>query len=230
MDEWEGADWPAAAILINGRDLTRVVGGDSFVGFDPDEILGDDEPLIPEALPRRVAVYRCQCGEPGCGCIAPQIQREGDEIVWHDARDFTGVFAKPVLNGETPSGGTRLRMPELRFDAAQYENEVRRASGDRSWESARRAAARILKGALADADSLVRAGYVVQWAAPTRDHPDGFSVSLLDRSRVQVVVELRARPEDPRRWAAELAELLLTNEPDMWNVTFRGNYVWPAAT
>ena len=228
VDEWEGTDWPAVTILIDGSDLSRVVGGDSFVGFDPDDILGADEPLIPDVLPRRVAVYRCQCGEPGCGCLAPQIRREGDDIVWSDARDYTGVFARPLLTGEVPPGGTRLRMPVLRFDAGQYEEEVRRASKDRSWETDRRATARILRSTLTDAETLRRAGYTVQWAAPTRERAESFSVSLLDRGRVQVVVEANAPVQQPREWAAELAALLLAVEPEKWNVTFRGNFAWPA--
>lgn len=81
---------------------------------------------------------------------------------------------------------------------------------------------------LSDTDALLRAGYVVQWAAPMRHHVDRFSVSLLDPSRVQVVVEVAAPAQEPQRWAAALAELLLTNEPDTWKVTFRGNFEWPA--
>lgn len=228
MDEWEGPDWPAVAILIDGRDLSELAGTDSYVGFDPDAILGPDQPLMPDVLPRRVAVYRCQCGEAGCGCIAPQIHREGDAIVWSDARDVTGVFMRPLVKGEAPSGGRALPMPLLRFDAAQYEAEVRRASNDRSWESDRRATARVLRAALGGAEPLQRAGYAVQWAGPMRDRPDTFSVSFLDPSRVQVVVEVTASAREPQLWANALAAALLKKRPEKWNVTFRGNHAWPS--
>ena len=42
-------------------------------GFDPRQILGAPFPLLPVDLGRRVAVYRCSCGQPGCGVIAPVI-------------------------------------------------------------------------------------------------------------------------------------------------------------
>jgi hypothetical protein len=46
---------------------------------------------------------------------------------------------------------------------------------------------------------------------------------------VQLVVEARAPVQQPREWAAELAALLLAVEPEMWNVTFRGNHAWPVS-
>jgi len=227
VDEWEAPDWPVVTILVDGRELTDVVGGRSFVGFDPDQILSDEEPLVPGVLPERIAVYRCHCGEPGCGCLAPLIIRRGSEILWRDARDYTGVFVKPSLDRPPTATGTRLRMPELRFDAAQYEAEVRRAAQDRSWETDRRATARLLRSMLGESESLLGAGYGLQWVVPERNAVPTFSVSLLDPSRVQVVVEVEAPAQDPDKWAAELAQTLLAKRPEEWRVAFRGNFEWP---
>jgi hypothetical protein len=44
--------------------------------------------------------------------------RVGEEVHCRDFRDFSGAS---------------LPIPTLRFDAAQYEAEVERASKDRSW-------------------------------------------------------------------------------------------------
>ncbi len=146
--------------------------------------------------------------------MTPQIHRDGDEIVWSDARDYTGVFVGPRALGEVPPGRTRLAMPVLRFDADQYEAEVRRATNDRSWETDQRVTARLLQSALVGADALRTAGCTVQLVSPIREQAESFSVSFLDPARVQKVVELSAPARRPREWAAELAAQLLADEPD----------------
>ncbi|MGZ0149556.1 hypothetical protein ACXJJ3_21000 [Kribbella sp. WER1] len=62
-------DWPVMEIRVNGANPFEAVAPD-WRGFDPADILG---PLVPVEGGRRVAVYRCSCGEPGCGVIAPHI-------------------------------------------------------------------------------------------------------------------------------------------------------------
>jgi uncharacterized protein YjbI with pentapeptide repeats len=116
-------------ILLEGKDL---FGLDGSIGFHPDDLLGESAPLIPSNPPRRVAVYRCSCGEAGCGCVAPLVMRVGAEVHWRDFRYFTGVYSRPD-DSPSPEGGASLPIPTLRFDAAQYEAEVERASKDRSW-------------------------------------------------------------------------------------------------
>ena len=66
--------------------------------FDPAKMLGPHSPLLPEDMGRRVAVYRCSCGEAGCGVIAPVIvaSPDGTRISWVDFRDYVGVFIGPV--------------------------------------------------------------------------------------------------------------------------------------
>jgi hypothetical protein len=74
--------YPQVTILIDGDDiLGRLNGG--FIGFDPAQIL-DSGALLSKDPPRRVAVYRCTCGEAGCGCIAPVIEQIEDRVRWTD--------------------------------------------------------------------------------------------------------------------------------------------------
>lgn len=221
-------DYPVVSILIDGEDLVAGTPQANFMGFDPAEILGTDSPLLPTTSPRRVAVYRCSCGEAGCGCIAPVISREGSDVVWRDARDFTGVFVGPTIDRDVPDGGSPLPIPTLRFDAVGYEAEVRRAMGDQSWETERRATARLLGDYLQDERDFLRArGFVFQWAAPGWQEPETFEVSLLDPERFQVVVRLRAAEAEPSVWASTLADRLLGTEPHHWEVSMRGNFAWP---
>lgn len=136
----ERPDQPVVTVLVDGEDRLAGLGRTGFVGFHPAEILGPDQPLLPTDPPRRVAVYRCVCGIAGCGCVAPVIARDGGQVTWSDARDYTGVFDGPTLEPgyrPGPDEGTVLDLPVLRFDAHQYEEEVRRAGADRTWESDR---------------------------------------------------------------------------------------------
>lgn len=221
-------DYPVVSILIDGEDLVAGTPQANFMGFDPAKILGEDSPLLPATPPRRVAIYRCSCGEAGCGCVAPVISREGDDVVWRDARDFTGVFVGPTIDGYEPEGGSQLPIPTLRFDAVEYEVEVRRAMDDQSWETERRATARLLGEYLqAERDFLRAKGFVFQWAAPGWQEHETFEVSLLDSNRFQVVVRLRAAVAEPSVWAANLADQMLGTEPQDWEVSMRGNFAWP---
>lgn len=226
--EPERPDYPWVTILVDGRDLADLAGG--YVGFDPTSILGADSPLLPEDPPQRVAVLRCTCGEPGCGCVAPVIGREGDAVVWRDARDYTGVFVSPGESVGSLDGGSPVGLPELRFDAARYEAEVRRASADRSWETPRRETARLLQEYLHEsADELRALGYNLTWVACSSPVEGAFAVSLLDGRRHQLVVAVEAPERSPAEWAGDLAERLLRTAPGEWHVTFRGNFALPEA-
>lgn len=134
-----------------------------YRGFDPDAIFGLGSPLVPQVPPRRVAVDRCSCGEPGCGCAACLITQKGDIARWSDFRDYTGVYERPLVE-QNPSEGTRQPVSDLDFDAAQYHDAVRRASEDRGWETRRRRRARLLRGELLTMTSRFDAlGYSIGW-------------------------------------------------------------------
>ena len=65
-------DWPVVRVLVDGQDPFAAVAP-GWRGFDPAKMLGPRSPLLPADQGRRVAVYCCSCGEPGCGVIAPVI-------------------------------------------------------------------------------------------------------------------------------------------------------------
>lgn len=74
--------------------------------------------------PRLATVWRCSCGEPGCGSIRLRVSRENaghdtDAVVWHDWQMHFG---------------TRTALGPLRFHTQAYYTEFLRAATDRWWE------------------------------------------------------------------------------------------------
>jgi hypothetical protein len=117
-----------ALIVINGVTELDRWGG---LGRDPDALLNPDMPLLPPAdgSPVSRALQCCGCGDVGCGSVTFTIRLDGDVIEWVDARD-----------------GDR-RLPDIgpfRFDAANYEAEVRRAHRERGWETREERIARLV--------------------------------------------------------------------------------------
>jgi len=210
VDPGESEHGPVLTILVAGRDLVAGSQRDRFQGFDPGDMLGPGSPLLPLDPPRRVAVYRCNCGEPGCGCVAPVIAREDTAVVWREARDYTGVYAGPTTDEDPAAGGRSVGLPDLRFDAEQYEAEVRRARADRTWETDPRATARLLRRRLLGrSEQLGALGYTLDWVVPSGDAADTFEVSLRDRSGDQRLVEVAAPPGRPEERADELADRIV---------------------
>lgn len=67
-------DQPKVVILVQGHDVFGLLG---LIGFAPSELFCLTRPLVPTDPAQRIAVYRCNCGQGGCGCIAPLIKRVG---------------------------------------------------------------------------------------------------------------------------------------------------------
>lgn len=214
---------PVVSILINGDDVLGQLGG-GFIGFDPAEVL-DSRALIPVDPPRRVAVYRCSCGEAGCACVAPLIVRSGDRVRWTDFRDFTGVYVGPLVD-QSPSGGTHHDVPDLEFDADQYLREVDRAAGDRSWETDARKTARLLREQLMRNDEhFIDRGYWRGWVAPHWETPGKYQVDFIG-PHGQVVVSLTPQSASLPDQVAEMVQALVGTTPDRWPVKIRND--WPA--
>lgn len=219
-------DWPVVRVLVDGRDpFADVAPG--WRGFDPAEILGPDSPLLPADQGWRVAVYCCSCGEPGCGVIAPVIfpSPDGRRVSWVDFHDYTGVFDDPVINSPDENEGRSWDLPDLHFSREQYVAEVDRASRDRSWETGRRRAARLLyerleplKLALPPGLGLARA-----WPAWSRS-----GVVLMFQRVIgvpqpavdQQMLRLTSTLSDPDQAAEDMAQQLLSTRPDDWVDSF----------
>lgn len=221
--EESSPDWPSVTILADGED---VIGrATRFQGFDPEDIFGRGAPLLPQDPPRRVAVYRCSCGEQGCGCAACLITQEGDVVRWTDFRDYTGVYARPLVK-ESPDGGTKQPVPDLEIDATQYHEAVQRASEDRGWETRRRRRARLLRDELLSVQPHFEAmGYTIGWVAPEWNDENGVQVEVRAPNG-QVVLRLDADPDDSEEESARKMSTWLVSTPERrWNVQHRNT--WP---
>jgi hypothetical protein len=218
-------DWPVVRILVDGRDPFAAVAP-GWRGFDPAEILGPDSPLLP-ADQRRVAVYCCTCGEPGCGVIAPVIfpSPDGRRVSWVDFRDYTGVFDDPVINSPDENEGRSWGLPDLHFSREQYVAEVDRASRDRSWETDRRRVARLLYERLEPLKLVLPPGFGLAraWPAWRRN-----GVVLMFQRVIgvpqpavdQQMLRLTSTLSDPDQAAEDMAQQLLSRQPDDWVDSF----------
>jgi hypothetical protein len=218
-------DWPVVRILVDGRDPFAAVAP-GWRGFDPAEILGPDSPLLP-ADQRRVAVYCCTCGEPGCGVIAPVIfpSPDGRRVSWVDFRDYTGVFDDPVINSPDENEGRSWGLPDLHFSREQYVAEVDRAPRDRSWETDRRRVARLLYERLEPLKLVLPPGFGLAraWPAWRRN-----GVVLMFQRVIgvpqpavdQQMLRLTSTLSDPDQAAEDMAQQLLSTQPDDWVDSF----------
>lgn len=160
-------DWPVVKVLVDGLDPFEIVAP-GWRGFDPAEMLGDTSPLLPRDNGRRVAIYRCSCGEAGCGVIAAMIvpSPDGHRVSWVDFRDYVGVFSDPVEDSAAEHGGSPWQLPDLHFERKQYLAEVQRATRDRSWETPRRRTARLLEQWLKPLGLVLPPDLPLSWMSP----------------------------------------------------------------
>lgn len=221
-------DWPVVSIRVDDGDPFVGVAAE-WRGFDPDEILGPQSPLLPRDLVgRRVALYRCSCGFAGDGVIAPVIMMSPDRrhVSWVDFRDYTGVFDKPVCNGVSDDGHA-WDLPDLHFDYEQYEAEVTRAANDRTWETARRRTARLVKERLATTSDTLP-GCALSWVSPAWS---GEGVALMfepvagerDPSVRPQVLKLSSQHTEPDDAAKDIVDQLLSTFPNDWLRLFGWN-------
>ncbi len=81
----------------------------------------------------RFVLYGCHCGSDYCGVISCAITREGGDVIWSDVRheDADWSDGEDELEEDDGVDGEdgamfALRLSELRFDAASYDDEVAR--------------------------------------------------------------------------------------------------------
>ncbi len=215
-------DWPVVRILVDGVDHFDAVAH-GWQGFDPDDILGAASPLLPASAPRRVAVYRCSCGEAGCGVISPAIQlsADGRGVLWQDFRDYVGVFVGPLVTYPDVElvSSRRWNLPSMIFAVEQYREEIVRASQDRGWETPRRQTARLLFEQLRPLDLILPPDLPLRAVEPAWEG-DGvvarFGREAADGTLIEQVIPLSSAQRAPARAAADLAEQLLSKPPSNW--------------
>ena len=181
--------------------------------IDPGELFDPETtPLLPTKPPRRVAVYTCSCGTAGCGVAACLIQWTQAGIAWRDFRDFTGVYERPVLDGDVSGEfGSSLPVPDLLFDPRQYHAAVAEATKDRSWETDERRIARLLRARLRrDEARLLVKGYRLGSVWPSWGGGPGCTVELLvgERHSLLHVDRPRAAKTDDEAIEAMAAAVL----------------------
>lgn len=152
---------------------------------------------------------RCSCGIEGCGVVAPVIMPspDGRQVSWVDFRDYVGVFVGPVTPDSGCFEGKPWAIQDLHFDRGQYIAEIRRASGDRSWETPRRATARLVADGLRARHAVLPPGLRFRWAGPAWE-ADGvllsFESSPGSASFAQRVLSLTTGHTEPERAAQDI--------------------------
>jgi hypothetical protein len=222
-----GPDHPVVRVLVDGKDPFAVAAPE-WRGFDPGRMLGPCSPLLPvDGLGRRVAVYRCSCGEAGCGVIAPVIvpSPDGRRVSWVDFRDYVGIFMDPLAEPVDELEGKPWYLPDLHFDRDHYVAEIERASRDGSWETARRRTARLLYEHLAPMGLVLPPNLGLAWTEPAWNE-EGVTLMFEHLSREprlasrQQMLRLTSDHDDPERAAQEMAKRLNATRPDDWVSTF----------
>lgn len=219
-------DWPVVTIRVDGDDPFAPVAS-GWMGFDPAEMLGSSSPLLPEDGDRRVAVYRCSCGESGCGVMAPRIvaSPDGKRISWVDFRDYVGVFIGPLEPESADHEGRPWDLPDLHFDRDEYVAEVTRASRDRSWETRRRRTARLVSEHLTPMGLVAPPDLRLTRVTPAFGQ-DGVSLNFVRVTRdpdfrvERQLLRLSSDDSDPGRAAEDIVAQLLAVAPGDWASTF----------
>lgn len=156
-----------ARIVADGRPLVPAVFGRGAV-HSPEWLL-DSGRLRATEEPREVELAEAYCSEGCCGALYVTIRRVGGEVVWSDWR----------CPPPPPSALHVREIPELRFDAAAYDAEIRRAENDHTWTWPARKAARLIVAGLRDRPELLtRWGVELSWAGTAFNDMDQTVLSL----------------------------------------------------
>lgn len=217
---------PSSASWPTGQD-PFAAAAPGWRGFGPAKIPGPHSLLLPADRGRRVAVYRCSCGEPGRGVVAAVIVPSpgGRQVSWADFRDYAGVFNGPVTGSADEGEGRPWKLPGLHFGREQHVAEIERVSQDRSWETDRRKTARLVHERLEPPGLVLPPDFTLARASPAWSQ-DG--VALMSESHTPVprlevrpqMLRLASTLEDPDQAAAEMVQRLLSTSPSDWASSF----------
>lgn len=168
--------WAEVRPLIDGRDVLAEIHPGGVSSCSRGDWFGPAEgwPLSAHEEPRRVELSNNDCHTGCCGGVFVTIHRRDDEVVWSSWQNTNDI---------------RIPVPaDVRFDAAQYDAELRRAVADTGWEEPVDTVARLV------AQELVHSGWFERWdcavdrVEPRREEPAGVEVYFRRR---------RAAPHDP---------------------------------
>lgn len=117
----DGNVWVSGvALLIDGEEALASLGSGGYIGLPPHDLFVQEALIEPSTEPREVLLYRCDCGETGCGAVVARCYRQGDEVVW----DRFDSGNPPPVDLTAP----RPAEDALTFAAEEYEAFVSRVS------------------------------------------------------------------------------------------------------
>ncbi len=108
----------SVAFLVSGVEPLSGLGAGGYVGLDPAELVAQEALVEPAASPREVTLYRCECGELGCGAVVARCYRLDDHVVW----DQFGAGNPPPRDVNAP----QPLSDALSFDAEHYRAAMSR--------------------------------------------------------------------------------------------------------
>jgi hypothetical protein len=235
LDPSTGSElYPVVTVLVDGVDL---VGGHRnlpFYGFRAAEIVGVRSPLLPGPAPRRVAVYRCDCGIARCAVLAPVIWQRGKRLVWSDLLAFSSAFSSPTSHRRLRRSA-KLWLPDLEFDLAAYGVEVERVSREALVVTPQLAAARLMARRQWEGERLARQTEKLIRdrceAAPVPGYrfgrvtvpPDQGLIEVTlrrhgERGFVDIVIRVSAPPAEPAKRADLVAWTVGATHPRDWDI------------
>ena len=181
-------------------DSLDIISGSwhGMIGLDPDDILFSPCPIAPTDAAHKAIVARCSCGVIGCDSIEVEIAQFLDVVQWRWG------------NPNSPQS--------LSFLAVTYNEEVRRALTDTSWETPDRTAARLLSSAI-DREALSRNGLAYNWASGrVRKETFTIAMTLVEPVAYQVLVHIPWVDEPAEAIARKSADVLMEQPNDWANV------------
>jgi hypothetical protein len=121
-----------ARIRIDGTDWL----GQEYLGLDPSRLFG--QPALTTG--GKLLVGRCECGCEGCDDVLVDVLRQGQEVLWTNAKGL-----------------------KLHFDSEEYDTVVASAREDFSWEDTERTAERLVSAVFIGV--VLDGGYAFDWAS-----------------------------------------------------------------
>jgi hypothetical protein len=121
-----------ARIRIDGTDWL----GEKYLGLDPPQLFRQ----LSLTAGGNVVVGRCECGCEGCDDVLVDVVREGQVVLWTNAKGL-----------------------KFRFDQEEYDRVVAAAREDFSWEDTKRTAERLVSGAFVGV--RLEGDYLFDWAS-----------------------------------------------------------------
>lgn len=91
----EGSAWlSSVALFVDGEERFAEIGSGGYIGLHPSELADQQALTDPSTSPKGVFLYRCDCGELGCGAVMARVFRSRDQVVW----DHFGSGNQPLPN------------------------------------------------------------------------------------------------------------------------------------